>query len=203
MNVMPVAHFLKDFSDMSLPEPAGPSAEELAEESAQAVEAARAEGHEAGREEGLAEARAEADARLAEQEAEFERRLAQAREAWVAEEGGALAASIGKALTQIHDEMIAVTAHALKPFLTEEVRKRAVAELSRTIEDILKREPDAGIAISGPQDLLKILEVQLSEHAGAMTFTPSGSPEVEVQAGHALLSTRISAWVEKINEACP
>ena len=49
-------------------------------------------------------------------------------------------------MTQIHDEMIAVTAHALKPFLTEEVRKRAVAELSRTIEDILKR-----VEIMAPQ----------------------------------------------------
>lgn len=201
MNVMPVARFLKDFSDVSLPAPPGPSLEELAEERAQAVEAARAEGHEAGRAEGLAEARAETDALLAQQEADFARRLAEARQAWVDQEGSALAASIGKALTRIHDDVLSATADVLKPFLVEAVRQRALAELSRTIEDILKREPDAGIAISGPEDLLKALEVQLSEHAGAMTFTPSSSPEVEVQAGHALLSTRISAWADKIHEA--
>jgi hypothetical protein len=202
MNVMPVAQFLKDFSEVALPEPMGPSSEELAEERAQTVEAARAEGHEAGREEGLAEARAETVTQLAEQEAEFARQLADARAAWVEQEGAQLAASIGKALTHMHDEILAVTAQVLKPFLIEEVRKRALDELSRTVEDILKREPDAGIAISGPDDLIKSLELHLSEHAGAMTFTPSQTPEVEVTAGHALLSTRISAWVDKIDEAC-
>ncbi|MDX2202218.1 MAG: hypothetical protein NW223_05670 [Hyphomicrobiaceae bacterium] len=201
MNVMPVAQFLKDFSDVPLSAPVGPSPEELAEERAAAVEAARAEGHEAGREEGLTEARAEAEARLAEQEQDFAQRLAEARATWVASEGAQLAASIGKALTHIHDEIIAVTAEVLKPFLVEAVRKQALAELSRTVEDILKREPEAGIAISGPEDLIRSLEVALSEHAGAMTFTPSQTMEIEVKAGHALLSTRIAAWVEKINEA--
>lgn len=199
MNVMPVAQFLRDFSDVPVVESVGPSPEEIAEEKAIAVEAARAEGLEAG----LAQAQAETDARLAAQEEDFTRRLAEARAAWVAEEGAQLAASIGRALTKLHDELIAVTAQVLQPFLVEEVRKRAVEELSRTVEDILKREPDAGIAISGPEDLIRSLELHLSEHAGAMTFTPSSAPEVEVRAGHALLSTRISAWVEKINEAAP
>ncbi len=200
MNVMPVAAFLKDFSDCLPPEqPLARSPEEEAEERAQLAEAARAEGFEAGR----AEALAEAEAQLAQRDAEFQQQLVAAREAWAASEATALADAMNAAIERARDEIIAVTAHVLKPFLIEQVRDKALAELSRTIEDVLRREPDAPIAISGPADLLKALEFRLSEHAGAMTFTPSSSCEVEVTAGHALLSTRLAAWVEKLNEACP
>jgi hypothetical protein len=198
MNVMPVAAFLKDFSEYP-PEPARLSPEEESEERSLLVEAARAEGFQAGREDALAEA----EARIAEREAEFQQKLVAAREAWSASEAAVLATSIAQGLDQVRDELIAVTARVLMPFLTEEVRKRALSELAVTIKDVLAREPGSGIVVTGPPDLLKNLELQLSEYAGAMTFTPSQSCEVEVKAGHALLSTRISAWVDKINEAGP
>lgn len=202
MNVMPVAAFLKDFSDY-LPEPLPLTPEEQSAMLAEAVEAARMEGMQQGREEALAEAEAQRAAREIEFESELEVKIAAAREAWAAEQGAVLAAAIEKNLGDLRDSMLAATAEALKPFLIESVRRRAVTELGRTIGDLLLREPEAGIAVSGPQDLLKSLELQLSEHAGALTFVVSDTPEVEVKAGHALLSTHISAWVEKINEACP
>jgi hypothetical protein len=196
MNVMPVAAFLKDFSDC-LPEAVGFSHEETPEERAEAIEAARLEGMAQGRD----EVTAEMDARLAEQEAAFEVRLAQARQDWATRDGARLAAAMLQGLDGMRDDVLAATAEALKPFMIESVRQKAVAELSRAIDDMLLRDPEIGIVISGPEDLLKVVEERLSERAGSFTFKPAESAEVEVKAGAALLSTRIAPWVEKIKEA--
>jgi hypothetical protein len=200
MNVMPVAAFLKDFSDyvpVDVDAPIAFASESEPVDYTEQVEAARAEGIAQGHE----EARAEMEARFAELEAAFEARLVQEREAWAQHDGSRLAAAMLQGLEGVRDEVVAATAHVLKPFLIESVRQKALAELSRAIEDLLLRDPEAGMVISGPQDLLKVLEVRLSERAGSFTFKPGETPEVEVKAGPALLSTRIAAWVEKINEA--
>lgn len=199
MNVMPVAGFLKDFSDyVPVVETAleyMPEAEPV--DYTEQLDAARADGVAQGRE----EARAEMEARFAELEAAFEARLQQEREAWAQRDGARLAAAMLQGLEGVREDVIAATAQGLKPFLVESVRQRALAELSKAIEDLLLRDPEAGMVISGPKDLLDVLEVHLAERAGSFTFKPSETPEVEVKAGAALLSTRIAAWVEKINEA--
>jgi hypothetical protein len=199
MNVMPVAGFLKDFSDyVPVVETAleyMPEAEPV--DYTEQLDAARADGVVQGRE----EARAEMEARFAELEAAFEARLQQEREAWAQRDGARLAAAMLQGLEGVREDVIAATAQVLKPFLVESVRQRALAELSKAIEDLLLRDPEAGMVISGPKDLLDVLEVHLAERAGSFTFKPSETPEVEVKAGAALLSTRIAAWVEKINEA--
>jgi hypothetical protein len=197
MNVRPVAGFLKDFSDyVPLVEPAYEPAAEPADHT-EMLEAARAEGFAQGRE----EARAEMDARFAELEAAFEARLGEEREAWAARDGSRLAAAMLQGLEGVREEVVAATAQVLKPFLIESVRQKALSGLSRAIDDLLLRDPEAGMVISGPQDLLKVMELHLNERAGTFTFKPADTPEVEVKAGAALLSTRIAAWVEKINEA--
>lgn len=207
MNVMPVAGFLKDFSDyvpVGVDGPhyaAGVGSAEVLEQ----VETARAEGHAEGHAEGLAqgrdEMRAEMEARLGEIEAAFEARLVQEREAWAQRDGARLAAAMLQGLEGVREEVIAATAQVLKPFLIEKVREKALSELARAIDDLLLRDPEAGMVISGPQDLLHVLELQLSERAGAFTFKAADTAEVEVKAGPALLSTRMAAWIEKINEA--
>jgi hypothetical protein len=202
MNVMPVASFLKDFSSY-VPEPVEFSADSPLLQSpepvdnTEAIEAARAEGVAQGREEALAEMQS----RFAELEAAFEARLAQEREAWAADHGAKLAGAMLAGLDAVRDEVIGATAQVLKPFLVEAVRQKALAGLARTIDDMLLRDPETGFVISGPEDLLKALELRLSERAGNFTFKPSDSPEIEVKAGAALLATRIASWVEKINEA--
>lgn len=200
MNVMPVAGFLKDFSDyvpavVDTAMDFAPEADPV--DVTEQIEAARAEGVAQGHE----EARAEMEARFAELEAAFEARLAQERDAWAQHDGARLAAAMLQGLDGVREDVVAATAQVLKPFLIDSVRQKAVAELSRAIEDLLLRDPEAGMVISGPKDLLDVLEVHLNERAGSFTFKPSEIPEVEVKAGAALLSTRIAAWVEKINEA--
>lgn len=194
MNVMPVAAFLKDFSEHV---PAAVSAEDQAEITAQALDAARAEGQQAGYE----QAQAEAEARLAEREAEFAAQLTAQREAWCCAESKVLADAIRSGLEALHDEVVASIAQTLQPFLTEQVRQKALGELALAIGALLSKEPEIGLEIIGPPDLVKSLELKLSDHAGAVSFSRAGFCEVEVKAGHALLSTRIGAWLDKINEA--
>lgn len=198
MNVMPVAAFLKDFSSY-VPEVVelGPEPQPEIIDNSEAIEAARAEGVAQGREEAMAEM----TERLAAQDAAFEERLKAEREAWAAHHAGRLAAAMLQGLDGLRDDVISATAQVLKPFVADRIREKALVELRHAIDDMLLRDPEIGFVISGPADLVKELEVHLSEKAGSFSFRPSESAELEVKAGAALLSTRISSWLEKINEA--
>lgn len=196
--MIPVAAFLKDFSECP-PKPAGISAEEIAEMSAQLIDAAREEGRSTGRE----EAQAEADVRLAQREAEFAAQIRTQREVWCASESAVLADAISKGLEGLHDAVMGQVAQTLKPFLIEEVRKKALAELAIAVGALLAKEPDVGLEVVGPSDLVKSLEAKLAGHAGSISYAGANFCEVEVKAGPAVIATRIGAWIEKINEACP
>lgn len=196
--MMPVSALLRDFSERP-PEPAGISSEAVAEMSAQLVEAAREEGRLAGME----EAQAQADARLAQREAEFAAQLRGQREAWCASESAVLAEAITKGLEGLHDAVMAQVAQTLKPFLVEEVRQKALAELAIAVGAMLAKEPDVGLEVVGPSDLVKALEGKLTAHAGSISYASASFCEVEVKAGSSVIATRIGAWLDKINEACP
>lgn len=195
--MIPVASFLKDFSECP-PKSVGISAEDIAEMSAQ-LDAAREEGRLAGRE----EAQAEAIAHLAQREAEFATQVRAQREVWCANESAVLADAINKGLEGLHDAVVVQVASALKPFLTEEVRKKAVAELAVAVGALLAKEPDVGLEVVGPADLVKSLEGKLSSHAGSISYASASFCEVEVKVGPTVIATRIGAWIDKINEACP
>lgn len=198
MNLIPVSAILKDFSECP-PDPVGISHAAFEEMSAPLIEAAREEGRQAGREEALAEA----EAQIAEREAQFSAQLAAAREAWVASEGKVLAEHINKGFAGLHDAVLSQVAQVLKPFLVEEVRQKAIAELAIAVGGLLSKEPEVGLEIAGPADLIKCLEAKLLDHAGAVSTASADFCEVEVKAGSTVVSTRISAWLDRINEVCP
>ena len=198
MNLIPVSAILKDFSECP-PEPVGISHEAFEEMSAPLIAAAREEGRQAGREEALAEA----EAQIAEREAQFAAQLAAAREAWVASESKVLAEQINKGFAGLHDTVLAQVGQVLKPFLVEEVRQKAIAELAIAVGSLLSKEPDVGLEIAGPADLVKCLEGKLVDHADAVSTASANFCEVEVKVGSTVVATRIAAWLERINEACP
>ena len=76
-----------------------------------------------------------------------------------------------------------------------------------TLQDVFgldrEKNPRSYVVRAVETDLVKALELKLSDHAGAVSFASANFCEVEVKAGQAVLTTRIGAWLAKIDEACP
>jgi hypothetical protein len=192
MSGHPASAYLAEFSrggDGVRPAPRPPSA-------AERIEAARAEGYA----QGTADATAVAEARLAELRSQFDAGLADARRAWAAEQGARLAGQLQTGLDGLLEDLAQATARVLEPLLAAEVARRTIEELAGTVEALLAREPEAGIAISGPKDILAAMRARMSS-AASITYRPCDACEVEVRSGQTVLLTRLQEWARRIEEA--
>lgn len=198
MRGLPASAYLADFSRAG--EGAAPNARPVVQpvtSIADRIEAARADGYERGK----AEATAAGEGRLAELRARVDAELAEARKAWTAEQGARLAGQLQAGLDGLSAGLADATARVLEPFLTAQIKQRAIAELADTVKAILAREPEIGIGIAGPADLLAALGTRLSDAASSITYRASNQCEVEVRAGHTVLLTRLQDWARRIEEA--
>jgi hypothetical protein len=194
MSARPASAYLADFSRR---DGVNPSARAMPPQSlAERLEAARREGYEQGK----AETIAICDARIAEIGSLVQAELAEARKAWAADEGARLAQQMQAGLDALGAGICEATARAIGPVLGGEVVRRSLVELATTVEALLAREPEIGITIAGPKDLLSILAARLSERP-SITYRASDQCEVEVRAGTTQLRTRLQHWARLLEEA--
>lgn len=163
----------------------------------------------------VAEAVAQAEARLAERlEAEFAERL-EARERAHAEELERLQREAGEATgMRIADEFAAiekrlsaytsdVVARLLAPVLTEDLQRRAVAGLAAVIGSAVRDSGAVRIRVRGPLSLFEMLEARLGEHSGRVEFTETQDLDLQVAVDESLYETRLSEWSQSLAEAVP
>ena len=212
MSAMPVAPFLSEFGGAAPARrdaPFAPFGSEAgaAGKSARAgsmvdrVEAARASGFASG--EAAATAALEATvAGLGEQHA---LELAAAREAWVRGEADNLAHQLAAGLRDLETRIADATARVLAPLLRAEVVRQAITDLNSELARLLANAADVSLSISGPEDLLQALRVQLADQLAGKTvsvdYRQSEEPDVRIVAGQTVLETRLGVWAAKIGEA--
>lgn len=201
MIAVPAARFLADFgataagaADMPRPARSRQAADEA--DAAAKLDEAFVRGVEAGR----AEASAELEAKLKEQRDQAAKQLAAERQAWAAVTGKKLANTLHAGLQEIETRLADAAARTLKPFVAEELRAQAVAELKSGLDALVTMEQGIGIHISGPADILEIIRGRFAGKNSAITFTESEDSEVRVVAGQATLETRLGEWMAKLNE---
>jgi flagellar biosynthesis/type III secretory pathway protein FliH len=206
LNVVPAASFLLDFSigepmptmadePLSVPFAAAQPTTQDDDAEKEQLEAAYAR----GLEEGKAAAEAEAEMRLEEQKASFEQSLAATRELWCREESARLTEQITTAVDELKERIAHSAEHALRPFLAEEVRGRAVSSLHATLQEIVANSPEITLEISGPEDLLEAVRTGLSTSVATVSYVAKQSCDVQVKAGASIIETRIAAWLEQIS----
>ena len=203
MSALPVAKYLQDLSgDVSRSR--GRSAD-MASEAAKGADAVArmAEAYGRGLAEGKAVAKAEFDERFAQQQAEFEQSLATERARWAEEEGRRLAGLLGMRLDELEATIAGQVTQILKPVFTEQVRKRAVAELASALESLMANGEFAKLTVSGPEDLLGMLSAQLNVKIGNVAFTPAPGCDLHLTVDQTVLETRIGAWVRAIEGKAP
>jgi hypothetical protein len=147
-------------------------------------------------EQGKAEAAQETrEAVTAELSAAHETALAEARAAFVAEESERLAEALQHGLADLRICLAEKTARALEPFLAKALREKACAEMAIMLERLFSGgETGAQIRVEGPQDLLDALRTKLPERPGLVLRTVPGRPDIRISCADTTLETQIAQW---------
>jgi hypothetical protein len=148
--------------------------------------------------EGRAAVQAEFDARMKSQVSELEKKFAQERARWARDEGERLGTRLLASIEGLKAYISNTVASVLRPVLAEEVRRRAVGELTTTLDKMLSGGELGKITISGPRDLIEPMRAHLGGKASNVTYVTAEGCDLAVQANETVLETRIGAWVAAI-----
>jgi hypothetical protein len=181
------------------PVPALPAPDAPEEAAAPSLEALLAEAHARGVAEGEARASAAHEAARDALRAEAEAALAAERARWANEEGARLAGALDEATREIEARLAAAAARALRPFLAEAARERALAGLKEALAVLLRGKPAAALAMTGPADLGAAFLARLApDVAGAIRFTPGEGPELALSVDDTTIETQLAAWARAL-----
>jgi hypothetical protein len=204
MTAIPLARYLTEFAtgnDAVPVRPADAAADARAvQQQRAAAEAAAVESYAHGRNDGEEAARAIWEAKLRNQQAEFEGRLAAERQAWVNNEATRLSERLHHGLREVEARIAETTARILKPFLADAIRRRVVADLAAILEQTLSDGRSVRVQLSGPEDLLEALKKALDGKASSVVFQAAESCEVRATVDHTVFETRIAAWLARFEE---
>ncbi|MDR7040051.1 hypothetical protein J2X36_004831 [Methylobacterium sp. BE186] len=189
------------FADAWIRVPRSASAPPASAETPEDRETLLREAEARGRALGLADARAEAEARRASDEAAFAARFEAARRRWTETEAEALAAGFSAALRALDSGLTERIARLLVPVLTDALRRRALAELGAALARLLADPHHAAIRVSGPQDLLDALAARLGPLGASVAFAPAALAEVQVSADQTVIETQLGAWTRLLAAA--
>jgi hypothetical protein len=161
-----------------------PNPEEMAVRLAQA--------HARGREEGLAEAEAR---RVVEVTAAREQALAERLQAQ-RNETAQIEGAIRSGLAQMEANVGAAVARILKPFLAEQVAKRAADELCRNVARLCAGGAPSLITIRGPERILAPVRERLADLPAKVEYVDDNGVEAIVEANPTRITTELRPWAE-------
>lgn len=162
-------------------------------------EALLEEAREAGRAEGAEAAQMQAAAEMERLRQEFEEVLAAERQKWLSEEADVIKDRLATALQLIEDNLAECVARVLRPFIVESLRRQMIGELVEHIGSMIASHETTAIKISGPGDLLAIMQEKLAGVSAALTYEESSDVDVRVMAGQTTIETRLKAWIDLVS----
>jgi hypothetical protein len=175
-------------------QPLSTKAEELIENREAELEAAREEGRMAAR----AEAAIHLETALQNQGLDYERRLGEERNSWIAEESNKLGVGLTDALAQLETLLTSSVEAILRPFVIESLRRQIIDELVSNISILLAGDYPL-IEVSGSADLLAVLRDKFSSAQVTIDYKPNNSPDVRVVAHHTVIESQLSAWIKRFD----
>jgi hypothetical protein len=198
MTVLPISHYLTDLSGGEPARRGGRGLAAIAQDGQPDVQTQLRDAHARGILEGRAAAKKEHEATANAQAAYFEQRVNFERQKWTAEEGQHLADQFIAALEELERRIALRLSDVLNPFLHEEISRRAMDEIVRTLNDLLSKGEYAKIVISGPSDLLSVMEERVGGSHDGLSFIEASKADVTIRADETILETHITAWVDAI-----
>ncbi len=195
-NALPVAFYLRELSG----EPERRGGRGLPAGGASESEALIADAHARGVLEGRAAGQVDQDQALAKQAAVFEQKLVAERQRWTVEQADRVCEMLRATFEDIEQRVALHVSDILKPFLLEQVRLKAVEELSASLHSMLSKGDYAKVNISGPRDLLSEIESRVGIAHPGVSFNEGADVDVTVHADDTIIETRIGAWTDSIKD---
>jgi hypothetical protein len=114
--------------------------------------------------------------------------------------GETIALRIGEMEERIGHQAATSAARILGSFLSEELQRRSMESLARSIRAAVEERETYRIDIRGPQSLCEALQTALGEHAGNFGFVEAPGFDLSVTIDGNLFETRLSEWSAALSE---
>lgn len=118
--------------------------------------------------------------------------------------GGRAGDMIAAKLGEIEARLTALTTNAVARVLagvvSDDLQKRSIAALAKTIKDALDDRDAVRVRVSGAQSLLEALRAALGERANGFDFRESASFDLTVDIDGNLFETRLAEWTGVVGE---
>jgi hypothetical protein len=206
-----IARFLKDFGEPEapamLPAPSfeldAPSFDDfpqMVEEPVLDIDAIKAAAIEAGREAARSEliASFEAD-KLAMIDAHDAAMIAE-RERFQAEVAEQLAQNLKYGLEQMASLFTAQAMQVLAPVLTEELSRKASADLAAVVKDAMLDGECSKLIIKGPKPMFEAFNAVMGLTDDQFQFSETDNPDLSVEVSESVVVTRMSAWATSLRK---
>jgi hypothetical protein len=102
---------------------------------------------------------------------------------------------------RIADTAAAAAARLLGSVLSDDLRRRSVESLARSIREAASDREAVRIRVHGPQSLFESLRDALGEDGAALDFAETASFDLTVSIDGSLLETRLGEWASVLAEA--
>jgi hypothetical protein len=124
-----------------------------------------------------------------------------------AEFGAETGATISRRLDEMESEVgllaTSLTARIISGLLTEDIQKRSLDSLSRSIVDAMRDNEAVRIQVRGPQSLFEPLRAALGERADSLHYVEAPGFDLTVSIDGNLFETRLSEWSTALSGALP
>ena len=155
-----------------------------------------AEAYARGREEGLAHGRVEASDRHAAELAAAREQAETQRQEFHINEYMEFEGAIRSGLRQIENNVGAAVTRILAPFLSEQVVKRAVDELSKAVARLSAGGSPGLIKIRGPERMLALLRERISDLPIEVEYVEDEGVQTVVEADATQIVAELRPWAE-------
>ena len=114
--------------------------------------------------------------------------------------GETIAHRLGEMEERVGHQAATAAARILGSFLSEELQKRSMESLARSIRAAVEERETYRIDIRGPQSLFEALQKALGEQAGNFGFVEAPGFDLSVTIDGNLFETRLSEWSAVLSE---
>lgn len=114
--------------------------------------------------------------------------------------GDMIAAKLGEIETRLTELTAGAVARVLAGVISDDLQKRSIATLAKTIKDALDDRDAVRVRISGPQSLQEALRAALGERANGFDFRENASFDLTVDIDGNLFETRLAEWAAVVSE---
>ena len=114
--------------------------------------------------------------------------------------GETIALRLGEMEDRIGHQAATAAARILGSFLSEELQKRSMESLARSIRAAVEERESFRIDIRGPQSLYEALRKALGDQAGNFGYVEAPGFDLSVSIDGNLFETRLSEWSAVLSE---